>query len=41
MQGRARLGESKLGAKLTWDIRQSANLEAKELMEQVTDGLEI
>ena len=38
MQGRARLGESKLGAKLTWDAKQSTSLEVKELGEQVSGG---
>ena len=35
------LGESRLEAKLTWNVRQSASLEAKELGEQATDGIEI
>ena len=35
MQGCARLGEFELGTKLTWDERQSASLEAKEIGEQV------
>ena len=37
MQGRARLGESGLGAQLTWEARQSTSLEAEELEGQVTD----
>ena len=37
MQGRTRLEESRLGAVLLWDTRQSISLEAKELGEQVTD----
>ena len=36
MQGRARLE-----SELTWDARQPASLEAKELREQVTDGPEM
>ena len=38
VQGHAKLGVSKLGAELTWDKRQSANLEAKVLGEKGTDG---
>ena len=41
MQGPARLRESKLGSELTWDVRQFSSLEAKELDEQVTNGLGI
>ena len=33
VQGRARLEEFGLGAELTWNVRQSASLEAKELGE--------
>ena len=39
--GRAKLRESKLGAELTWDARQSTSLEAKVLREQVTDRPEV
>ena len=38
VQGRNKLGMSELGVELSWDARQSASLEAKELEEQVTDG---
>ena len=41
MQGRARLGKLGLGIELTWDTRQCASLEVKELGEQVTDGPEM
>ena len=36
--GRARFGVSRLGAKLMWDARQFASLEAKVLREQDNDG---
>ena len=39
MQGRVRLGESRLGAELMWDARQSASLEAKELGSKQIMGL--
>ena len=41
VQGRARLGVSELGAELTWDLRQSTSLEAKELREQIADETEM
>ena len=41
MQGRARYRKSGLEAKQPWDTRESTSLEAKELDEQVTYGLEI
>ena len=36
-----RFSESGLGEELTWDARQSASLEAKELEEQVIDELKM
>ena len=41
VQARVRLGVFELGAELTWDARQSASLEVKELGEQVTNGSRI